>query len=31
MFDDFMLKIDGEVSRRNKLYQDTISEFSKFS
>jgi len=31
MFDDFMLKIDGEMIRRNRLYQDTMTEFESIN
>jgi hypothetical protein len=29
MFNDFILKVDGEISRRSVYYQDSIAEFRK--
>jgi hypothetical protein len=29
MFDDFMLAVDGEASRRQTHYQDTINHFGQ--
>jgi hypothetical protein len=31
MFNDFMLKVDGEISRRSKYYQDSQIEFAKIN
>ena len=29
--DDFMLKVDGELTRRQRLYTDTMREFQKLN
>ena len=31
MFDDFMLKIEGEMTRRNRFYADTMTDLQFLS